>query len=118
MLTTPGKIPNEMYEIENTPSGKIIELDESLPAGKERLSSRGIQINNISTQPSLLLIILITTGSLIILICLITCIIAKVRKKNYKTLSKKDVECCTTVNRPLLSMCEEKGSSSSACCQN
>ncbi|XP_051166880.1 uncharacterized protein LOC127285107 isoform X2 [Leptopilina boulardi] len=110
IITTSGKIPNKMYEIETTPQVSIIKLEQHLPR------SRGIEVKNeTDAQPSVLFVIVIITGSLIIFICMITCIIKKVKKKNYKTLSKKDVEYCT-LNRPLLSMCEEKDSS--VCCQN
>lgn len=122
-ITTPDEIPNEMYEIENLSPGITIGLDKNLLSVTEQRSSRsrGIEFNNESTvtQSSTLLIIIIITGGLLLFICMLTCVIAKVKKKNYKTItiSKKDVECCT-INRPLLSMCEQKDSTSSSCCQN
>ncbi|XP_018356880.1 PREDICTED: uncharacterized protein LOC108757070 isoform X2 [Trachymyrmex septentrionalis] len=108
MITTLGKIPNEMYYLEDTTAGRKI--------GAYSTESRTIldhsHITLASTVKSdeypgrsTLLIILLTTLLIILFMCCVTaCIIAKSRGR-HAFLAKSDVECspdCGGVNQPLL----------------
>lgn len=111
MITTLGKIPNEMYYLEDTTTGRKIAaygtesrtiLDHShttLAASIETVKS------NEYPERSTLLIVLLTTLLVILFMCCITaCIIARSRSRR-AFLAKSDVECspdCRGVNQPLL----------------
>ncbi|KYM82549.1 hypothetical protein ALC53_07040 [Atta colombica] len=112
MITTLGKIPNEMYYLEDTTASRKISpystesrtiLDHSHATSIETVKSDEY------SEHSTLLIILLTTLLIILFMCCITaCIIAKSRSR-HSFLSKSDVECspdCGGVNQPLL----DKGS--------
>lgn len=124
MLTTAGKIPNEMYELENTsrrPEATFI-LERSAPAMTEQTpsASRGmVDINEPSiAEPSILFIIGVTLGIILLFGCIIARAISRVKRKNYnKQLNRKDVE-CNEADRPLLGTCTRKDSSTSTCCRN
>lgn len=115
MITTLGKIPNEMYYLEDTtPSGRATELHTALnnfsvettlvPVGTDKFDGY--------TGYSMLLSILLSVLLIILLLCCITaCIIARSKSK-HSFFAKNDIECspgCSGVNVPLLGL--EKTSS-------
>ncbi|EZA56861.1 hypothetical protein X777_02712 [Ooceraea biroi] len=112
MITTPGKIPNEMYYLEDTTPNRIgaaygTELHTMLNnSHTTTLASIGT-INSDSSEHSMLLFILVTALFFILLICCITaCVIARSRSK-HTFFVKRDMECspeCSGVNQPLLGL--------------
>jgi len=121
MITTIGKIPNEMYYLEDTTSRK------NAPSGTE---SRTILDHSYTTLASIetiksdeyperstLLIILLTTLLIILFMCCVTaCIIARSRSR-HAFLAKSDIECrpdCRGVNQPLLNKASDTTSRTSS----
>jgi len=120
MITTLGKIPNEMYYLEDTTSKK------NVPSGTE---SRTILEHSYTTLASIetikseyperstLLIILLTTLLIILFMCCVTaCIIARSRSR-HAFLAKSDIECspdCRGVNQPLLNKASDTTSRTSS----
>ncbi|XP_018372793.1 PREDICTED: uncharacterized protein LOC108767404 isoform X2 [Trachymyrmex cornetzi] len=110
MITTLGKIPNEMYYLEDTTAGKKIgaystESRTILDHSHTTLASIETVKSDEYSERSTLLIILLTTLLIILFMCCITaCIIARSRSR-HSFLAKSDVECspdCGGVNQPLL----------------
>lgn len=112
MITTLGKIPNEMYYLEDTtPSGKVTELHTVLNNYSFLAETTLIPVENDKsdgyTGHSTLLLILLTVLLIILLLCCITaCIIARSRSR-HSFFAKSDIECspgCSGVNVPLLGL--------------
>jgi len=110
MITTLGKIPNEMYYLEDTTASRKIspystESHTILDHSHATLTSIETVKSDEYSEHSTLLIILLTILLIILFMCCITaCIIAKSRSR-HSFLSKSDVECspdCGGVNQPLL----------------
>ena len=97
---TTGNIPNEMFDLENTPP------ETGATTTKEIINIKKSSVS----EPSVVFIIGIILGILLLFGCIITCAISKVKKKNYNQLNKKDVE-CNAAGRPLLSPCKRRDSS-------
>lgn len=112
MITTLGKIPNEMYYLEDTTSsGKTVassnELHTILDSNLTTLASIETVKSDEYTERSTLLLILLTALLIILFICCITaCIIARSRSR-HAFFTKSDIECdpeCSGVKQPLLSL--------------
>ncbi|XP_018404768.1 PREDICTED: uncharacterized protein LOC108781325 [Cyphomyrmex costatus] len=110
MITTLGKIPNEMYYLEDTTAGKKIaaystESRTILDHSHTTLASIETAKSDEYSERSTLLIILLTTLLIILFMCCVTaCIIARSRSR-HAFLAKSDVECspdCGGINQPLL----------------
>ncbi|XP_028049943.1 uncharacterized protein LOC114255455 [Monomorium pharaonis] len=109
MITTLGKIPNEMYYLEDTTAGKIAAYgtESRMMLDRSHTTLAASIENNKPEYPerSTLLIVLLTTLLIILFMCCITaCIIARSRRR-HAFLTKSDVECspdCKGVNQPLL----------------
>ena len=129
MITTPGKIPNEMYDIENTSfepeatstldvtvfnsiSNSHTITEEHISASDKIIDTKESEI----AEPSILLIVGIIIGTLLLFGCIVACAISRA-KRNYDQLNNKDVE-YNAADRPLLSRCKRKDSSTSNCCRN
>lgn len=117
MITTLGKIPNEMYYLEDTtPSGRATELhtmlnNYSLSVGTTLVSIETDKSDGYTGRSTLLLILLSVLLLILLLCCITACIIAKSRSK-HSFFAKSDIECspsCSGVNVPLLGL--EKTSS-------
>jgi hypothetical protein len=120
MITTTGKIPNEMYELEDTTTSGITTTTTTTTAAVTTTELHTTEYNNnnnnnyttldaiktVDVEHSTLLCILIIALFVILLICCITaCIIAKSRTK--QAFLKGDMECspeCSGVNQPLLGL--------------
>jgi len=113
MITTTGKIPNGMYELEDTTgitTNGITVTSTELPHTVLNNDTTALvpikPIHPDGTEHSTLLCILMIALLIILLICCITaCIIARSRSKN--TFIKRDIECspeCSGVNQPLLGL--------------
>lgn len=105
MITTLGKIPNEMYYLEDTtPSSKTAIYDSELHTNTTLASIETFKYDEY-TERSTLLIILLTALLIILFMCCITaCIIARSRSR-HAFFAKSDMECdpgCSGVNQPLL----------------
>lgn len=112
MITTLGKIPNEMYYLEDTTSsGKTVassnELHTILDSNLTTLAPIETVKSDEYTERSTLLLILLTALLIILFICCITaCIIARSRSR-HAFFTKSDIECdpeCSGVKQPLLSL--------------
>lgn len=110
MMTTLGKIPNEMYYLEDTVSnGKVtalnIELHTVLNTNHTTLAPIETIMSSRYTEHSTLLLILLTVLFIILLMCCITaCIIVRSRSR-HAFFAKRDTECspeCSGINQPLL----------------
>lgn len=110
MITTLGKIPNEMYYLEDTTAGRKIgaystESRTIMEHSHTTLASIETVKSDEYSERSTLLIILLTTLLIILFMCCVTaCIIARSRSR-HAFLAKSDVECspdCGGVNQPLL----------------
>ncbi|XP_014471806.1 PREDICTED: uncharacterized protein LOC106742946 [Dinoponera quadriceps] len=108
MITTLGKIPNEMYYLEDTtPSGRVKELNTTL--NNCSFSERTVPVDKSDeyTGRSTLLLILLSVLLIVLLLCCITaCVIARSKSK-YSLFTKSDIECspgCSGVNVPLLGL--------------
>ncbi|XP_025994795.2 uncharacterized protein LOC105202098 [Solenopsis invicta] len=111
MITTLGKIPNEMYYLEDTTIGRKAAAygTESRVILDHNRTTLATSIETVKpneySERSTLLIILLTTLLVILFMCCITaCIIARSRSKR-AFFAKSDVECspdCRGVNQPLL----------------
>lgn len=122
MVTTLGKIPNEMYYLEDTtPCGKTVygtRLHEILDNDHTTLTSIQTNKSDGYAERSTLLLVLLTALLLILLLCCITaCIIAKSRSKHAAFFARSDVECspdCSGVNLPLLGLNRHSDATSKA----
>ncbi|XP_072744301.1 uncharacterized protein [Anoplolepis gracilipes] len=112
MITTLGKIPNEMYYLEDTTSsGKTTaygnELHTTLDNSLTILAPIGAVKSDEYTERSTLVFILLTVLLIILFMCCITaCIIARSRSR-HAFFTKSDMECdpeCSGVNQPLLGL--------------
>lgn len=110
MITTLGKIPNEMYYLEDTTSSsKTAISDSELHMTLDNNLTTLAPIETVKydeyTERSTLLIILLTALLIILFMCCITaCIIARSRSR-HAFFAKSDMECdpgCSGVNQPLL----------------
>ncbi|XP_076232986.1 uncharacterized protein LOC143178315 [Calliopsis andreniformis] len=121
MLTTLGKIPNEMYYLEDT----VAPVTVATPKIKiqqarygEGKSSPDNANNESESHPSVLFALLIALLILLLLCCTTACLIAKAKRKS-NFFGRSDTECdpgCTGINQPLLgkvSDCTNKTSISS-----
>lgn len=110
MITTLGKIPNEMYYLEDTTTGRKIapygtESRTILDHGHTTLAPIETVKSDEYPERSTVLIILLTTLLIILFMCCVTaCIIARSRsRKTFR--ARSDVECssdCGGVKQPLL----------------
>lgn len=106
-----GKIPSEMYYIEDTPmnfdsSTQRLGLEKAYTfAGAVTGKTELYEVNKESSGHSSVLIALLTALLIILLLCCITaCIVTKSRRK-LNLFGKADMECepgCTGMNQPLL----------------
>lgn len=112
MITTLGKIPNEMYYLEDTtPGGKVAAYDTQLHTMLDNDHTKLVSIETEKSEGymerSTLLLVLLTALLIILLLCCITaCIIAKSKSK-HTLFTRSDVECspeCSGVNLPLLGL--------------
>lgn len=110
MITTLGKIPNEMYYLEDTTSsGKTAayELHTTLDNSHTTLTPIETVKSDEYTERSTLLLILLTALLIILFMCCVTaCIIARSRSR-HAFFTKSDTECdpeCSGVNQPLLGL--------------
>lgn len=111
MITTLGKIPNEMYYLEDTTfSGKTVSSSNELHTILDNNLTTLTPIETVKseyTERSTLLLILLTALLIILFMCCITaCIIARSRSR-HAFFTKSDIECdpeCSGVNQPLLSL--------------
>ncbi|XP_025264413.1 uncharacterized protein LOC112637912 [Camponotus floridanus] len=109
MITTLGKIPNEMYYLEDTTfSGKTVSSSNELHTILDNNLTTLTPIETVKseyTERSTLLLILLTALLIILFMCCITaCIIARSRSR-HAFFTKSDIECdpeCSGVNQPLL----------------
>ncbi|XP_012146943.1 uncharacterized protein LOC105663338 [Megachile rotundata] len=125
MLTTLGKIPSEMYYLEDTTcSAKLTTPKSSLQqthayghavAATEETIRNG---NEHGSHSSILIILLITLLVILLLCCISACLITKTKRRN-NFFGRSDTECdprCSGINQPLLdkiSDCTNKTSISS-----
>lgn len=116
MITTLGRIPNEMYYLEDTTTGRKVtaygtESRTILDRSHTTLAPLETVKSDEFTERSTLLIILLTTLLVILFMCCITaCIIARSRSRHAFLASKSDVECspdCGGVKQPLLDKASE-----------
>lgn len=114
MITTPGKIPNEMYYLEDTTPNGIgtiaaygTELHTVLNNSYATTLASTRAVKSDESEHSMLLCILVIALFIILLMCCIAaCIIARSRSK-HTFFIKRDIECspeCSGVNQPLLGM--------------
>lgn len=110
MITTLGKIPNEMYYLEDTtPSGKITvygtESQTTLDNNHTTLALFDIAKSDGYGGCSTLLVALLMILFIILLLCCVTaCMIASSRRKHI-FFNRSDIECsptCSGVKQPLL----------------
>ncbi|KAL6448054.1 hypothetical protein ACFW04_000237 [Cataglyphis niger] len=107
MITTLGKIPNEMYYLEDTTPSNKTAYDSELHTTLDNTTLASIETLKYDeyTERSTLLIILLTALLIILFMCCITaCIIARSRSR-HAFFAKSDMECdpgCSGVNQPLL----------------
>ncbi|XP_077268181.1 uncharacterized protein LOC143900562 [Temnothorax americanus] len=108
MITTLGKIPNEMYYLEDTTIGRKVAAygtESRTILDRTTLASIGTVKSDEFADRSTVLIILLTTLLVVLFMCCVTaCIIARSRSR-HAFLAKSDVECspdCGGVNQPLL----------------
>ncbi|XP_011634621.1 uncharacterized protein LOC105425510 [Pogonomyrmex barbatus] len=111
MITTLGKIPNEMYYLEDTTISKKVaaygtESRMILDCNQTTLASIEVIESERYAEHTTLLTVLLVTFFIILLMCCITaCIIARSRRSRHASLTKSDIECrpdCRGVNQPLL----------------
>ncbi|XP_033321589.2 uncharacterized protein LOC117217875 [Megalopta genalis] len=118
MITTLGKIPNEMYYIEDTNPPKLAALEniqeENTYSTNSIISST--EMNKGDTEPgySPVLVALLCTLVVILFMCCITaCLVAKSKRRN-NFFNKGCDPVCTGMSQPLLdkiSECSNKTSS-------
>lgn len=110
MITTIGKIPNEMYDLEDTTidSNLVTHKQQSRIAFEkavEATTQHSYEGNNESSGHSSILIALLVALFIILFLCCITaCFVAKAKRKN-SFFGSGDTECepgCTGMNQPLL----------------
>ncbi|CAK9821808.1 hypothetical protein ANTRET_LOCUS468 [Anthophora retusa] len=109
MITTLGKIPSEMYYLEDTNANlptQLFRMHETSPLARAMAATtEATEYNNESSHHSSVLIALITALLIILLLCCITaCLIAKSKRKA-GFFDKSDTECdpgCTGMSQPLL----------------
>ncbi|XP_020297022.1 uncharacterized protein LOC109861679 isoform X2 [Pseudomyrmex gracilis] len=113
MVTTLGKIPNEMYYLEDTTHGRIAAIyntESHTILDNSHITTTTIEAvkSDVYTDHSTLLVILLIVLLIILMICCITaCIIARSRSKYPSFFTRSDIECsprCSGVNQPLLSL--------------
>lgn len=110
MLTTMGKIPSEMYDLEDTSPPiitKLVHFEKTSPFARA-IAVTEPAYHPVTKEPtghSSILIALLTALLIIFLLCCITaCIITKSKRKS-TFFGKEDMECepgCTGMNQPLL----------------
>ncbi|KOC66007.1 hypothetical protein WH47_12806 [Habropoda laboriosa] len=123
MITTLGKIPSEMYYLEDTNANvpaQIIKIQETSPlAHAVMATTEAVENNNESSHHSSVLIALLTALLIILLLCCITaCLIAKSKRKT-TFFEKSDMECepgCTGMSQPLLDKISSSTNKSSISC--
>ncbi|XP_025155907.1 uncharacterized protein LOC105184419 isoform X2 [Harpegnathos saltator] len=112
MITTLGKIPNEMYYLEDTTlSGKATKLhtvlnNYNLSVGITLVPTETDKSDGYTGRSTLLLILLSLLLIILLLCCITACIIAKSRSR-HSFFTKSDIECspgCSGVNVPLLGL--------------
>ncbi|XP_026670564.1 uncharacterized protein LOC113464530 [Ceratina calcarata] len=106
MITTLGKIPSEMFYLEDTVSSATIKTTKKLAGAIEATESyQTTTANYENSSHSPVLIALVTALFVILLLCCITaCFVAKSKRKN-NFFGKGDMECepgCTGMSQPLL----------------
>ncbi|XP_034182299.2 uncharacterized protein LOC117605281 [Osmia lignaria lignaria] len=109
MLTTLGKVPSEMYYLEDTVfNGKAATDKSTLQTSQYAqavASTQAMENNHGSSGHSSVLFILLIVLLVILLLCCISAgLIAKTRRKS-SFFGKSDMECdskCTGINQPLL----------------
>ncbi|XP_006611604.1 uncharacterized protein LOC102674428 isoform X2 [Apis dorsata] len=109
MLTTMGKIPSEMYDLEDTSPPiitKLVHFEKTSPFARAIAVTEPYHpVTKEPTGHSSILIALLTALLIIFLLCCITaCIITKSKRKS-TFFGKEDMECepgCTGMNQPLL----------------
>lgn len=113
MITTLGKIPNEMYYLEDTTSNSKTaiysnELHPTLDNSQATLTPIETLKSDEYTERSTLLLILLTALLIILFMCCITaCIIARSRSRHTFFTKRSDMECdpeCSGVSQPLLGL--------------
>lgn len=110
MLTTMGKIPNEMFYLEDTaPNMKMTShkfyRTESPGYAQAVTATTQLTSSNEYTSHSSVLLALLTALLIILLLCCTTaCLIAKSKRKS-NFFGKADMECdagCSGISQPLL----------------
>lgn len=116
MMTTLGKIPNEMYYPEDTiPTGKVTALNAELHTIFDTncttlASIESIMSSRYTERSTLLLILLIVLLIILLMCCITACIIARSRSR-YAFFAKRDTECSPecSINQPLLGLEKTSG---------
>ncbi|KAI4480544.1 hypothetical protein M0804_010097 [Polistes exclamans] len=109
MITTVGKIPSEMYYIEDTTSNIQIIDQTTVSHSMTNVIHTTISANNSTvsghTTRSVVFVILTVACLILLFLCCITaCMISKTKRKNY-FCKRNDFDCdpeCNGLNRPLL----------------
>ncbi|XP_046817133.1 uncharacterized protein LOC124423459 [Vespa crabro] len=109
MITTIGKIPSEMYYLEDTLSNVQTNIGQTtVPHSMTDVIHTTMENNVIVTghtaRSVVFLILTIACLILLFLCCITACMISKTRRKSY-FFSRNDIDCdpeCNGLNRPLL----------------
>ncbi|XP_043512017.1 uncharacterized protein LOC122529703 [Frieseomelitta varia] len=106
MITTMGKIPSEMFYLEDTP-GTIVpqRIQTTSTFSKAMMETTEYHRSVESTSHSPVLVALLTALLIILLLCCITACIVTKSKRTSNFFSKGSMECepgCTGINQPLL----------------
>ncbi|KAL0107366.1 hypothetical protein PUN28_015727 [Cardiocondyla obscurior] len=118
MITTLGKIPNEMYYLEDTTvARKVTTYSSESSMTLCTQASIGILKSYEYTDRTTLLVILLTTLLVVLLMCCVAgCLIARSRRRR-ALVAKNDVECspdCGGVSQPLLNKASDTTSRASS----
>ncbi|KAK9306352.1 hypothetical protein QLX08_003032 [Tetragonisca angustula] len=112
MITTMGKIPSEMFYLEDTPGTVVPQrIQTTSTFAKPMMETTEYHRSVESTSHSPVLVALLTALLIILLLCCITACIVTKSKRTSNFFGKGSMECepgCTGINQPLL----EKFSSS------
>nr|XP_050851102.1 uncharacterized protein LOC127064290 [Vespula vulgaris] len=109
MITTIGKIPSEMYYLEDTASNIGTSISQTSVSRSvndviHTTIKSNITVTGYTARSVVFLILTIACLILLFLCCITACMISKTRKKSY-FFSRNDIDCdpeCNGLNRPLL----------------
>lgn len=109
MITTIGKIPSEMYYLEDTASNIGTSISQTSVSRSvndviHTTIKSNITVTGYTARSLVFLILTIACLILLFLCCITACMISKTRKKSY-FFSRNDIDCdpeCNGLNRPLL----------------